>query len=166
MGTAPGKTLRSSALGRRQLLGAAAALVAVPTLAVVADGAPSRQATLAATPGTPGATPAGTPTAGAITIEAYEFGFTPSELTVAIGDTIGLFSTGEFPHIVIIEGYNDDAPVDFPKDGSTFDWTVPDDLAPGDYTFYCGVGNYRAQGMEGKITVTEAKAAGTYGGGL
>lgn len=154
MGTVSEKTHPSSTVGRRQLMGASAAFVAVPSLAVAAYGAPSPQATPGAAPGTPGATPAGTPTVGAITIEAYEFGFTPSELSVAIGDLIGLFSTGEFPHNFIIEGYNDDAPVDFPDDGSTFDWTVPDDLEPGAYTFYCGVGNHRTQGMEGKITIS------------
>ena len=167
MSTAPDQPVRTAALGRRQLLGVAAALVVAPAAVAVASGAPSRSANLGATPGTPkatpgtpGATPEGTPSAS-VTIEAYEFGFMPGELTVAIGDTVGLFSTGQFPHNFIIEGYNDGAPVDFPKDGSTYDWTVPDDLAPGTYTFYCGVGNHRAQGMEGKITVTEAAAGQT-----
>ncbi len=156
MGIGPEKTFGSLALGRRQVIGAAAALVAVPTLAVAAYGAPSRgDSTPAASPG---ASPAATPSAGAITIEAFEFGFTPSQLSVAVGDTIGLFSSGEFPHNFIIESYNDAEPVDFPMDGSTFDWTVPDDLEPGTYTFYCGIGNHRAQGMEGEITVTEATA--------
>ncbi len=62
--------------------------------------------------------------------------------------------TGEFPHNFIIEGYNDDGPVDFPKDGRTFDWTLPDDLHPGTHAFYRGVGNHRAQGMEGEITIS------------
>ena len=158
MGIAPEKTHRSAALGRRQLIGAAAALVAVPTLAVAAYGAPPRgESTPAASPGaSPAATPGATPSAGAVTLEAYEFGFTPSEVSVAVGETIGLFSSGEFPHNFIIEGYNDDEPVAFPADGSTLDWTVPDDLEPGTYTFYCGIGNHRAQGMEGEITVTES----------
>ena len=27
------------------------------------------------------------------------------------------------------------------------------DLKPGEYTFYCPVGDHRAEGMEGKLTV-------------
>ena len=27
------------------------------------------------------------------------------------------------------------------------------DLKPGEYTYYCPVGNHRAEGMEGKLTV-------------
>jgi azurin len=52
----------------------------------------------------------------------------------------------------VVEGYNDDAPVDMPI-GETVPWTVPADLAPGTYTFYCAIPGHRAL-MEGTITIT------------
>ncbi len=151
MGTASDQPHREAGLSCRQLLGAAAALVAAPAMVAVAYGAPPRQDT---TPeASPEATPAGTPSAETVTIEAFDFGFDPSQVTVAIGDTIELFSSGQAPHNFVIEGHEDEA-VDFPEDGSTVEWTVPDSIPAGTYTFYCGIGNHRAEGMEGEIEVT------------
>lgn len=154
MDTASDQPRREDGLGRRQLLGAAAALVAAPALVAVAvavaSGAPSRQD---ATPdASPEATPAGTPSAGTVTIEAFDFGFDPVQVTVAIGDTVELFSSGQAPHNFILEGYEDEV-VDYPEDGSTVEWTLPDAIEPGTYVFYCSVGSHRAQGMEGEITI-------------
>jgi uncharacterized cupredoxin-like copper-binding protein len=42
-----------------------------------------------------------------------------------------------------------------PPGGELIEWVVPDDLAPGTYTFYCTVPGHRAAGMEGTITITE-----------
>lgn len=160
MTTEPDQPIRTSVLGRRQLLGAAAALVIAPAAVAVAYGAPAHQATPGATPGTPRATPgtpratpAGTPSAVAITVEAYEFGFKPNTFTVAVGDTVGFFSSGQEPHDFKIDGVAS-VDIDFPTDGSTVDWTVPSDLAPGTYTFYCSKPGHREQGMEGEITIS------------
>lgn len=145
------------AIGRRQLLGAGAAIVLTPAVVAVAAGAPSNQA---ATPdASPAATPEGTPSAGSVTLEAFDLGFDPTELTLAVGATLTLYSTGELPHNFIIEGYEDEVEVDFPEDGSDTEWTVPDDLAPGTYTFYCGIGQHRQAGMEGTLTIEEPAAA-------
>jgi plastocyanin len=156
MTTSTGFPRHLPSVGRRQVIGAAAALAIAPA-AFVASGAASRRGD--ATPdASPEATPGGTPEA-LITLEAYEFGFEPAELTVAVGDTLTLFSTGQFPHDFTIEGHEDLA-VDFPEDGSEVTWEVPADLPPGEYVFYCSVGNHRAQGMEGVITVEAAEASG------
>lgn len=86
-------------------------------------------------------------------IELGDIYFAPTELTVAIGDTIHLVNGGQAHHTFIIEGYNDNNPIDLPIGGVV--WIVPDDLAPGTYTFYCGVAGHREAGMTGTITITE-----------
>ncbi len=109
-------------------------------------------------PATPVATPVGgTPlaTGGSATSVALEGGdlfFNPTTLTVAQGGTIALTNSGQLPHNFVIEGYSDAAPVDMPN-GQTVDWTIPADLAPGTYTFYCAVPGHRAL-MNGSITIT------------
>lgn len=161
MGIAPDRPVRSSRLGRRQLMGVAATLVVAPVAVAVAYGAPVHQATPGATPGTPGATPGGTPGAtpegtpstGTVTVEAFEFGFTPNQLSVSVGEAVTFFSTGQYPHDFKIDGV-DSVDVDFPEDGSTIEWTVPDALAAGTYTFYCSKPGHREQGMEGELTVS------------
>jgi plastocyanin/cytochrome c553 len=130
-------------------------------------GVPEGVATPAATPAppaTPAATPAATPDAApeggqdeapATTVElsAPGIAWSTNELTVPQGGTIELFNDGSGgEHNFVIEGYNDDAPVDMPI-GETVPWTVPADLAPGTYTYYCAIPGHRAL-MEGTITIT------------
>jgi plastocyanin len=43
--------------------------------------------------------------------------------------------------------------------GSETDWTVPSDLPPGTYAFYCSLPGHRQVGMEGTITIVPADAA-------
>ncbi len=147
-----GRQSPGTVFGRREMIGAAAAIVIAPAVIASARSAPSLgDSTPSASPE---ATPAGTPEA-AQTIEAFDFGFVPVSLEVEVGETLSLFSTGDAPHNFVIEGYDGD-PVDFLPDGSDVSWTVPANLEPGTYTFYCSIGNHRAQGMEGEITVVAA----------
>ncbi len=75
-----------------------------------------------------------------------------NEITIARGGTIHLVNDGSGgPHNFIIEGYNDDAPVDMPA-GSDTNWVVPDDVPTGQHAFYCGIPGHRAL-MEGTITI-------------
>lgn len=93
-----------------------------------------------------------------VELSAPGISWSTNELTVPVGGTINLINDGSGgPHNFIIEGYNDDAPVDMPA-GSETPWTVPDDLAPGTYTFYCGIPGHRAT-MEGTITITPPEEA-------
>lgn len=112
-------------------------------------------ATPVATPvgGTPVATGGAAP-AGPVMLEGYDIGWTQKDLTVAVGGTIDIYNSGVLEHNFAIEGYNDATPVDLPTGGEHVMWTVPADLAPGTYTFYCTVPGHRAAGMEGTITIT------------
>ena len=81
------------------------------------------------------------------------------EITIAQGETITLINDGRGgQHNFGIEGYHEPVPVDMPA-GSQIDWTVPSDLPPGTYTFYCSVPGHRAL-MEGTITILPADAGG------
>ncbi len=115
-------------------------------------------------PGGPPATPAAaTPeavagavpgTSGTVLLEGIDINWTQKELTVPVGGTIEMWNAGAAPHNFAIEGYNDDAPVDLPLSGEHIMWTVPADLEPGTYVFYCEIPGHRAAGMEGTITIT------------
>jgi cytochrome c oxidase subunit 2 len=132
-------------------------------------GVPEGVATPAATPAppaTPAATPGATPEGGQgsptapVELSAPGIAWSTNELTVPQGGVIRLINDGSGgPHNFVIEGYNDDAPVDMPP-GSQTDWTVPSDLAPGTYTFYCAVPGHRQAGMEGTITILPPAGGG------
>ncbi len=97
-----------------------------------------------------------------VELSAPGIAWSTNEISIAQGGTIKLINDGSGgPHNFAIEGYNDDAPVDMPP-GSETDWTVPADLAPGTYTFYCAIPGHRAL-MEGTITVTAPEAGGASG---
>jgi cytochrome c oxidase subunit 2 len=123
----------------------------VPAMAATPQ-APAAETPAPAAPA--GETPA--PAAGPTThrLEGGDIFFSTNEMTVAIGDTIELVNIGVLEHNFVIEGYNDDAPVDMPIGGEVIQWTVPNDLAPGQYIYYCAVPGHRANGMWGTITVT------------
>lgn len=93
---------------------------------------------------------------GAVELEAYDVGWTQTELTVAKGGSITMVNTGAAEHNFAIDGYqNDEVLQDIPVGGEAVTWQVPDDLPPGTYTFYCEVPGHRAQGMEGTLTITD-----------
>jgi plastocyanin len=77
--------------------------------------------------------------------------FTKTDLTAKAGEvTIDFSNQSQVPHAVDIEGVDG---------GTTETVTGADakpitvDLKPGEYTFYCPVGDHRAEGMEGKLIV-------------
>ena len=57
----------------------------------------------------------------------------------------------QLPHGIAIEGKGVDKDGTIVQPGGTS--TVSVALKPGKYTYYCPVGNHRAQGMEGTLTV-------------
>jgi cytochrome c oxidase subunit 2 len=110
-------------------------------------------------PATPGAAGGATPApaaGGPVQLEGIDINWTQKELTVPVGGTIDMWNGGVLEHNFAIEGYNDATPVDLPIGGQHVPWTVPADLAPGTYTFYCTVPGHREAGMVGKITITAA----------
>jgi plastocyanin len=78
--------------------------------------------------------------------------FTSSALTAKAGKlTVEFSNPSQLPHAVVIEGNGVDQKSDVVTGKDAPPITV--DLKPGTYTFYCPVGDHRAAGMEGKLTV-------------
>jgi plastocyanin len=71
----------------------------------------------------------------------------PSSLSAPAGSvTISLVNESDVPHAVEIEGQTSETVT-----GADTEVTV--DLEPGEYTYFCPVGQHRAAGMEGTLTV-------------
>lgn len=102
-------------------------------------------------------TAAGGSDPAAVELSSPGIQWSTNALTVPAGGTINLFNDGSGgPHNFAIEGFNDDEPVDMPA-GETVAFTLPPELAPGEYVYYCAIPGHRAT-MQGKLTV-EAPAA-------
>lgn len=122
----------------------------VGTPAVPVEGAAPPPAEGEAPPPAEGEAP---PAGEAVELSAPGIAWSVYEITIAQGGTINLFNDGSGgAHNFVIEGYNDDEPVDMPI-GETVPWVVPEDLAPGTYVYYCAIPGHRAL-MEGSITIT------------
>jgi plastocyanin len=81
-------------------------------------------------------------------------GFDPEELTAAAGTvTIEMANPdgNQLPHAVELEGNGIEEVGDTVQAGGTS--TVTAEVEAGEYTFYCPVGDHRAGGMEGTLTV-------------
>jgi plastocyanin len=78
--------------------------------------------------------------------------FTESSLSTSAGKvTIEFSNQSQLPHAVEIEGNGIEKSTDTVTGADAAPLTV--DLKPGTYTYYCPVGDHRAEGMEGKLTV-------------
>jgi plastocyanin len=83
-----------------------------------------------------------------------KYAFDPAKLTADAGSvTIALDnpSDNKAPHAVEIEGNGVEEVSDTASPGAKAEVTA--DLEPGEYTFYCPVGDHRSEGMEGTLTV-------------
>lgn len=94
-----------------------------------------------------------------ITVEASEFAYAPAEIRAEAGEAISLTlkNVGAAPHDIVFEldgGREARTPriMGGQQTGLAFD--AP--LLPGDYVYYCAVGNHRQRGMEGKLVVAAA----------
>ena len=88
----------------------------------------------------------------AIAAEPSELKFDKTELTAKAGKvTITMDNPSDIPHAVEIEGNGVDAAGETVGKGEKSIATA--DLKAGSYDFFCPVGNHRAAGMEGKLTV-------------
>ena len=110
-------------------------------------------------PGTSGAsesTPAAGGEASTLKIAADPGGaikFTETELTAKSGQvTVEFSNPSQLPHAVEIEGNGIEEETTTVTGEDAPPITV--DLKPGEYTFYCPVGDHRAEGMEGTLTVS------------
>ncbi|MBA2754707.1 MAG: hypothetical protein H0U40_09650 [Chloroflexia bacterium] len=102
--------------------------------------------------------------AAAVELEAIDIAWTQETLTLPVGGTINMFNSGAAPHNFVVEGYNDEAPVDLPIGGEVIPWPIPAELAPGEYIYYCAVPGHRPL-MEGVLTIGNAPAGGAAAGG-
>jgi plastocyanin len=113
--------------------------------------------TAATTKPAPAAAPPA-PSARTLTLTAGEQGglsFAPEALRAKAGTvTLELTNPGAngMPHAIAIEGRGVAQAGAVAQPGGRS--TVTARLAPGTYTFYCPVGSHRADGMEGKLTVS------------
>jgi plastocyanin len=75
----------------------------------------------------------------------------PAELTASAGEvTIELVNESMTPHAVEVEGNGVEEESETVTAGNA---TLAVDLEPGEYVYYCPVGNHRQGGMEGTLTV-------------
>jgi plastocyanin len=80
-----------------------------------------------------------------------EVSWEPSDLSAPAGSvTIKLVNESDNPHAIEVEGNGVEEESETITGGET-ELTV--DLEPGEYTFYCPVGQHRQNGMEGTLTV-------------
>lgn len=93
--------------------------------------------------------------AGTLEISADPGGalkFDKSSLTAKAGKvTIEMDNPSDLPHAVEIEGNGVDVAGDTVMKGGASKATA--ELKPGEYEFYCPVGNHKEAGMEGTLTV-------------
>jgi plastocyanin len=75
----------------------------------------------------------------------------PGELSAPAGSvTIKLVNESDTPHAVEVEGNGVEEETETITGGET---ELSVDLEPGEYTYYCPVGQHRQNGMEGTLTV-------------
>ena len=87
-----------------------------------------------------------------IVVEGDEFSFSPSSITVNAGEKVKLTfnNTGNFPHNFTVQGLGVATKTIGAGQSDTIEFTVDEG---GTLTFFCSVGNHKAQGMEGTLTV-------------
>lgn len=82
-----------------------------------------------------------------------EFAIDPANPTVPAGTvTFDVVNQGDLPHRLEIEG-NGVEEVTETLEGTGDEATLEAELEPGEYEWYCPVGNHREQGMDGTLTV-------------
>jgi len=87
-----------------------------------------------------------------IAADASALKFDKSELQAKAGKvTITMDNPSDTPHNVVIDGGTNDKPGETVGKGEKS--VASADLEAGEYAYYCAVGDHRAEGMEGKLTV-------------
>lgn len=159
---------RNRRLTSHRALALVAGIVAIVAAVglTIGGGAAGRMqdATPAASPiGSPAASPVATPAGGGepVTIVGVDIAWEyqgersapnqPVEVAVAPGQTISLPNEGAALHNFAVEAFGD-VVVDMPV-GETVEYTVPADVAPGEYEFICTIPGHVQAGMIGVLIV-------------
>lgn len=144
------------------VLGVAAVVALGLAMGGGAAGVAQDASPMASPMGSPGASPVASPAAGGagVTIEGVDIAWVyngvrsapgnPSRVEVAPGTTISLPNKGAAPHNFVIEQFG--VVVDMPV-GASAEYTVPADLAPGEYPFICNLPGHAQAGMIGVLVV-------------
>ncbi|MFP5369231.1 MAG: cupredoxin domain-containing protein [Actinomycetes bacterium] len=161
MNRVPGPT-RASRPGRLPLGAAALALALALTgcsggsgdEATTTGAAPSSSADPTTEAAPTSQAPAGPAEARTVTATEGEMYIELSTEDLSAGSyTFEVVNEGSATHDFVVERDGEDvAATETIDPGGTSTLTV--DLAPGEYVFYCSVGNHRAQGMEVTVTVS------------
>ena len=87
-----------------------------------------------------------------VTVEGTNFEFTPSTLTFSAGDKVRLtFKNTSGNHDFVIDELDVATEILGTGEEETIEFTVPEEA--GTFQYYCSVGNHRALGMEGELTI-------------
>ncbi len=89
-----------------------------------------------------------------VTLDASEFKFSPATLTFKKGQAVRLTlkNVGKMPHDWVVDELGVRTKVIPSGDTDTIEFTPE---KAGTFEYYCSVGQHRANGMFGKLTVTE-----------
>lgn len=119
-------------------------------IALTLGGEPQDESAAAATPQAD-ATPEVEQAEDTVSVDAFDIGFDPAELTIAADTdvTIAFENTGFLEHDLAIEGT--DYITEILTNGGKEDLVV--NLPAGEYTYYCTVPGHRQSGMVGTLTV-------------
>lgn len=162
MSSSSDQPTRFATIGRRQVIGAAAALVIAPAAVAAAYARPASQdATPGATPGTPGATPEGTPVGGTpgaaaggattVEISMIDLAFEPADVSIPAGVdvTVNATNNGVLPHNWAVA--EPSLTTETIQGGQVSSVVV--NLPAGTYDLLCTVPGHASAGMVGVLTV-------------
>lgn len=112
----------------------------------------TQSSTMSASASASGAMAATTGQTKKFTVEGSNFKFVPNQLSVNAGDTVQITfkNTGGMMHDFVIDAFK--VKTDSLEVGKQQVVSFVADK-PGTYEFYCSIGNHRAQGMKGTLTV-------------
>ncbi len=87
-----------------------------------------------------------------INVDGSEFRFNPSTIRVTKGERVRVVfrNVGTLPHDFVIEGTNIRTRIISPGETDAVEFIAD---RTGELTFYCSVGNHRANGMEGDLVI-------------
>jgi plastocyanin len=91
-----------------------------------------------------------------VDIVGSNFEFSENKINAKPGDIVTVeYSVDGGSHDFVIDALGVQSDVLSGDDSTTVTFTIPEDAAGETYSFYCSIGNHRAQGMEGQLVISE-----------
>jgi len=88
-----------------------------------------------------------------INVEGENFSFIPNEIRVKVGEKVKVvFTSNDMTHDFVVDELNIRTPITQAGDTAEVEFSAD---TPGEYEFYCSVGQHRANGMFGTLIVEE-----------